>query len=104
MQKKVVPMFHVTDVQRTIDWYRDIGFEVMRSSPERTSRPGDLRAITSRVDEMLSPPRGVAAIEHDDTFLLSVHRHVLDRTMVGAARRRRPVAVDEGEGDPPSIR
>ena len=27
MQKKVVPMFHVPDVRRTIDWYRDIGFE-----------------------------------------------------------------------------
>lgn len=29
MDKKVVPMFHVPDVQRTVDWYRDIGFEVM---------------------------------------------------------------------------
>jgi len=28
MQKNVVPMFHVTDVRRTVDWYRDIGFEV----------------------------------------------------------------------------
>ena len=28
MQKKVVPMFHVPDVQRTVDWYRAIGFEV----------------------------------------------------------------------------
>ena len=23
MQKKVVPMFHVPDVRRTVDWYRD---------------------------------------------------------------------------------
>jgi catechol 2,3-dioxygenase-like lactoylglutathione lyase family enzyme len=28
MQKKIVPMFHVTDVRRTVDWYKDIGFEV----------------------------------------------------------------------------
>ena len=28
MQKTVVPMFHVVDVQRTVDWYRDLGFEV----------------------------------------------------------------------------
>ena len=28
MQKKIVPMFHVPDVRRTIDWYRDIGFDV----------------------------------------------------------------------------
>jgi uncharacterized glyoxalase superfamily protein PhnB len=28
MEKKVVPMFHVTDVRRTVDWYKDIGFEV----------------------------------------------------------------------------
>ena len=28
MQKKVVPMFHVPDVRRTVDWYREIGFEV----------------------------------------------------------------------------
>lgn len=28
MQKKVVPMFHVPDVQRTVDWYRDLGFDV----------------------------------------------------------------------------
>lgn len=28
MQKKVVPMFHVPDVRRTVDWYRDIGFEI----------------------------------------------------------------------------
>src|SRR5262245_13329661 len=27
-QKKVVPMFHVPDVRRTVDWYRDIGFAV----------------------------------------------------------------------------
>jgi len=27
MQKKVVPMFHVPDV-RTVDWYRDLGFDV----------------------------------------------------------------------------
>lgn len=27
-QKKVVPMFHVPDVRRTVDWYRDIGFDV----------------------------------------------------------------------------
>ncbi|HMA20158.1 MAG TPA: VOC family protein [Gemmatimonadaceae bacterium] len=28
MLKKVVPMFHVPDVRQTVDWYRDIGFEV----------------------------------------------------------------------------
>lgn len=28
MQKKVVPMFHVPDVRRTVEWYRDVGFEV----------------------------------------------------------------------------
>jgi len=28
MQKKVVPMLHVPDVRRTVDWYRDIGFAV----------------------------------------------------------------------------
>jgi hypothetical protein len=28
MQKKVVPMFHVPDVRQTVDWYRDIGFDV----------------------------------------------------------------------------
>jgi len=28
MQKKVVPMFHVPDVRKTVDWYRDIGFDV----------------------------------------------------------------------------
>lgn len=28
MKKKVVPMFHVPDVRRTVDWYRDIGFAV----------------------------------------------------------------------------
>ena len=28
MQKKVVPMFHVPDVRQTIDWYRDIGFDL----------------------------------------------------------------------------
>jgi len=27
-QRKVVPMFHVPDVRRTVDWYRDIGFDV----------------------------------------------------------------------------
>src|SRR5262245_65445547 len=27
-QKKVVPMFHVPDVRRTVDWYRNIGFAV----------------------------------------------------------------------------
>jgi uncharacterized glyoxalase superfamily protein PhnB len=28
MQKKVVPMIHVPDVRRTVDWYRAIGFDV----------------------------------------------------------------------------
>jgi len=28
MQKKVVPMFHVSDVRQTVDWYRNIGFDV----------------------------------------------------------------------------
>ena len=28
MQKNVVPMFHVPDVRRTVEWYRDLGFEV----------------------------------------------------------------------------
>jgi len=28
VQKKVVPMVHVPDVRRTVDWYRDIGFDV----------------------------------------------------------------------------
>ena len=27
-QQKVVPMFHVPDVQRTVEWYRDLGFDV----------------------------------------------------------------------------
>ncbi len=27
MQKKVVPMFHLPDVRRTVEWYRDLGFE-----------------------------------------------------------------------------
>jgi len=31
MLKKIVPMFHVPDVRRTVDWYRDIGFEVKAS-------------------------------------------------------------------------
>jgi hypothetical protein len=28
MDKKVVPMFHVPDVRKTVDWYRDIGFTI----------------------------------------------------------------------------
>ena len=28
MEKKVVPMIHVPDVRRTVDWYRSIGFDV----------------------------------------------------------------------------
>jgi uncharacterized glyoxalase superfamily protein PhnB len=28
MQKKVVPMFHVPDVRRTVGWYEDLGFDV----------------------------------------------------------------------------
>jgi uncharacterized glyoxalase superfamily protein PhnB len=28
MPKKVVPMVHVPDVRRTVDWYREIGFDV----------------------------------------------------------------------------
>jgi len=28
MDKNVVPMFHVPDVQKTVDWYREIGFTV----------------------------------------------------------------------------
>ncbi len=28
MSKKVVPMFHVPNVRQTVDWYREIGFEV----------------------------------------------------------------------------
>lgn len=28
MLKKIVPMFHVPDVRRTVDWYTAIGFEV----------------------------------------------------------------------------
>jgi catechol 2,3-dioxygenase-like lactoylglutathione lyase family enzyme len=28
MQKKVVPMLHVPDVRKTVDWYRDMGFAV----------------------------------------------------------------------------
>lgn len=28
MQKKVVPMFHVPDVRRTVEWYGDLGFDV----------------------------------------------------------------------------
>lgn len=28
MPKKVVPMVHVPDVRRTVDWYRELGFEV----------------------------------------------------------------------------
>jgi uncharacterized glyoxalase superfamily protein PhnB len=28
MPKKIVPMLHVPDVRRTVDWYTDIGFEV----------------------------------------------------------------------------
>ena len=28
MRKTVVPMFHVPNVRRTVDWYRDVGFEV----------------------------------------------------------------------------
>ena len=28
MAKKVVPMLHVPDVRRTVDWYRELGFEV----------------------------------------------------------------------------
>lgn len=28
MKKKIVPMLHVPDVRQTVDWYRDIGFDV----------------------------------------------------------------------------
>jgi uncharacterized glyoxalase superfamily protein PhnB len=31
MQKKVVPMFHVPDVRKTVEWYRDLGFAVTRT-------------------------------------------------------------------------
>jgi uncharacterized glyoxalase superfamily protein PhnB len=79
MQKKVVPMFHVPDVRQTVDWYRDIGFqvtvtygdnrgglsfamvsfgagEVMLSSGGRLSprhrREVDLYAYTENVDDL----------------------------------------------------
>ena len=79
MQKKVVPMLHVPDVRRTLDWYRDIGFdatvsyddhrgglsfaivsfgagEVMFSSGGRLSahhrRDVDLYVYTSGVDDL----------------------------------------------------
>jgi uncharacterized glyoxalase superfamily protein PhnB len=28
VKKTIVPMFHVPDVRQTVDWYRDIGFDV----------------------------------------------------------------------------
>ena len=28
VKKTIVPMLHVPDVRQTVDWYRDIGFEV----------------------------------------------------------------------------
>jgi hypothetical protein len=32
MLRGFVPMLHVTDVQATLDWYRSIGFEAIRSN------------------------------------------------------------------------
>src|SRR6059058_5416480 len=29
MTRKVVPMLHVPDVQKTVDWYQSIGFDVV---------------------------------------------------------------------------
>lgn len=34
MQKRVVPMIHVPDVRATSEWYKTIGFEVVRSHEE----------------------------------------------------------------------
>lgn len=31
MSKRVVPMIHVPDVRATVDWYKDIGFEVVET-------------------------------------------------------------------------
>jgi uncharacterized glyoxalase superfamily protein PhnB len=36
MPKKVVPMFHVPDVRKTVDWYRDIGFAVTATYDDNT--------------------------------------------------------------------
>ena len=38
MQKKIVPMIHVPDVRRTVDWYRDIGFEVTVAYDDNAGR------------------------------------------------------------------
>ena len=38
MQKKVVPMIHVPDVRRTVDWYRDIGFNVTVAYDDNAGR------------------------------------------------------------------
>lgn len=45
MLKKVVPMIHVPDVRRTVDWYRDIGFDVTATYDDSE---GGLRRIRIR--------------------------------------------------------
>jgi uncharacterized glyoxalase superfamily protein PhnB len=36
VQKKVVPMFHVPDVRRTVEWYREIGFDVTETHDDNS--------------------------------------------------------------------
>ena len=110
MQKKVVPMFHVPDVRRTVDWYRDIGFdvtvtyddhsgglsfamvsfgagEVMFSSGGRLSshprREVDLYAYTADVDNLYDQIKGRVEIVEGPHNMFYGMREIIVRDLNG---------------------
>jgi uncharacterized glyoxalase superfamily protein PhnB len=110
MQEKVVPMFHVPDVRKTVDWYRDIGFvvtvtyddnagglsfamlsfgtgEVMFSSGGRLStrhrRDVDLYVYTQDVDGLYERMKGRVEIVEGPHNMFYGMREVIVRDLNG---------------------
>jgi uncharacterized glyoxalase superfamily protein PhnB len=110
MDKKVVPMFHVPDVQRTVEWYRDIGFsvtvtygdnrgalsfammsfgagEVMFSSGGRLSshhrREVDLYAYTEDVDQLFDRLKDRVEVVEGPHHMFYGMREVIVRDLNG---------------------
>jgi uncharacterized glyoxalase superfamily protein PhnB len=110
MQQKVVPMFHVPDVRRTVDWYRGIGFdvtvtyddnrgglsfalasfgagEVMFSSGGRLSthhrREVDLYVYTENVDDLYDRLKGRAEIVEGPHNMFYGMREIIVRDLNG---------------------
>ena len=78
MSKRVVPMIHVPDVRATVEWYKDIGFEVVATYGDDTGEGLSFAVVSFGNSQVMFNEGGEASTAHRREVDLYVYTDDVD--------------------------